>query len=106
MLCNLVHFFNYIFNQSTLYLYFPGGYLPHPPLDPLDELVADSFGKNKVSAKGVKGAPKLHRNPAKERSSRYCALISSIGNQILPVFSNSYQRLSLSRPPVNDEIKF
>lgn len=53
---------------------FPGGGPPHPPLDPLDDLVADILGKNNISIKGIEGGPNLHRNPPAEESnnSRYC----------------------------------
>ncbi|KAK4316855.1 hypothetical protein Pmani_012031 [Petrolisthes manimaculis] len=49
-----------------------GGGPPHPPLDPLDELVAYILGKGNVSIKGIPKASNLHTNPAKESSSSVC----------------------------------
>ncbi|KAK3896205.1 hypothetical protein Pcinc_000127 [Petrolisthes cinctipes] len=45
-----------------------GGGPPHPPLDPLDELVADILDKENVSIKGIVEALGLHTNPPEESS--------------------------------------
>ncbi|KAK3882775.1 hypothetical protein Pcinc_012854 [Petrolisthes cinctipes] len=49
-----------------------GGGPPHPPLDPLDELVADILGKDNVSIKGIVEAPGLHTNRPEESSISVC----------------------------------
>lgn len=67
--------------KEFLVIKFPGGGPPHPPLDPLDDLVADILGKNNVSIKGIEGGPDLHWTPPAEESgnSRYCTLLLEIG---------------------------
>ncbi|XP_050710335.1 uncharacterized protein LOC126995092 [Eriocheir sinensis] len=49
-----------------------GGGSPHPPIDPLEELVADILGKENVTITGIAGAPSLHDDPLEGTSSSVC----------------------------------